>query len=163
MVAVSTMEERYWAKVDVLGPDDCWLWMGANTGSKAGRHGLLWDGTYRPSGRPRFVKAHRLAWTLAYGDPGDLQVLHRCDNPPCQNPRHLVLGSNADNIRDKVERGRCAPGDDRLGRFRRRLTDEQVAEIRADGAPRYGDQTRLGRQYGVSAEQIRRILNGTRR
>ena len=53
------------------------------------------------------VMAHRLAWALANGaDPGHQQVMHRCDNPSCVNPEHLTVGSNSDNVRDKVQKGR---------------------------------------------------------
>jgi hypothetical protein len=53
------------------------------------------------------VKAHRIAWFVAYGTiPTGMHVLHRCDNPGCINPTHLFLGTNADNIRDMVAKGR---------------------------------------------------------
>lgn len=35
--------------------------------------------------------------------------LHTCDNPPCINPGHLYEGTNADNVRDKMARGRFVP------------------------------------------------------
>jgi hypothetical protein len=51
--------------------------------------------------------AHRLAWVLTFGPiPDGLQVLHRCDNPPCVNPYHLFLGTNGENINDRVAKGR---------------------------------------------------------
>ncbi len=54
----------------------------------------------------KHMQAHRLAWTLTHGDPGELDVLHTCDNPPCCNPKHLYLGTDADNHRDMHARGR---------------------------------------------------------
>ena len=52
-------------------------------------------------------RAHRVAWLLEYGDlPVDMDVLHRCDNPPCCNIVHLFLGSQKDNIRDSIYKGR---------------------------------------------------------
>jgi hypothetical protein len=72
----------------------------------------LWTGTIIPGGYGRVhVAAHRLAFQLANGPiPAGLLVLHRCDNPPCCNPEHLFLGSNADNMADKVRKGRCRNG-----------------------------------------------------
>ena len=49
---------------------------------------------------------HRLAWAIRYGDPGEMKVLHCCDNPPCMNTDHLFLGTVADNNRDCWEKGR---------------------------------------------------------
>jgi hypothetical protein len=51
--------------------------------------------------------AHRVAWMLAHGEiPDGLCVLHRCDNPPCINIDHLFLGTHADNVADKMAKGR---------------------------------------------------------
>lgn len=51
--------------------------------------------------------AHRVAWTEKYGDiPDGMQVLHRCDNPPCVNTDHLFLGTHQDNMRDRSQKGR---------------------------------------------------------
>jgi len=52
------------------------------------------------------VKVHRVAWELHSGITPTLDVLHHCDNRICCNTEHLYLGTDADNIRDKVDRGR---------------------------------------------------------
>jgi len=54
-------------------------------------------------------KAHRFAWEAFFGRiPEGKLVLHTCDNPPCCNPDHLYLGTDADNSKDKMDRGRFA-------------------------------------------------------
>lgn len=58
--------------------------------------------------RGRMIKAHRAAWMAATGREiaAGMCVLHKCDNPRCCNPAHLWLGTNPENTRDKVEKGR---------------------------------------------------------
>lgn len=60
--------------------------------------------------RQRNLLAHRAAWEMAHGEPppGDMYVLHKCDQPCCVNPSHLYLGTQLDNMRDSVRRGRAA-------------------------------------------------------
>lgn len=100
--------ERFWSKVDRGGgPDACWLWTAHKT---RGGYGQL-----RVDGHQ--ATAHRVSWELAHGPipPGHgyhgTCVLHRCDNPPCCNPSHLFLGTNADNMADMKAKGRQARGD----------------------------------------------------
>jgi hypothetical protein len=51
--------------------------------------------------------AHRLVWEENHGPiPPGMHVLHRCDNKPCINPEHLFLGTSADNMQDKIRKGR---------------------------------------------------------
>lgn len=52
------------------------------------------------------ICAHRLSFMIHRYDPGDLFVLHSCDNPRCCNPRHLRAGTHQDNMNDKNSRGR---------------------------------------------------------
>lgn len=55
---------------------------------------------------------HRVAWEVTYGPiPKGLMVLHKCDNRPCVNPKHLKLGTQKDNIDDCVQKGRNAFGE----------------------------------------------------
>lgn len=72
-----------------------------------------WQGTLREKGYGRLYHlgrlgdAHRVAWELTRGPiPDGLYVCHKCDNPPCVNPDHLWLGTNTDNMRDMVRKGR---------------------------------------------------------
>jgi HNH endonuclease len=93
------LEERFWPKVRVGKPDECWEWDGARfspTGYGAFQFGVK-----------KTVRAHRIAFQLAGGllPPGML-VLHHCDNPPCCNPAHLYAGNHSQNNQDCVRRGR---------------------------------------------------------
>jgi len=92
--SIETLPYRFWAKVDQSG--ECWTW----TASQTGGYGLI--GT--PKGNDR---AHRVSWVMANGPiPDGLHVLHTCDNPLCVRPDHLFLGTNEDNIMDRIKKGR---------------------------------------------------------
>ena len=79
-------------------PSGCLEWTGSKI--KAG-YGVI------RIGHAHLEYCHRLVWKLiAGGIPSDLHVLHHCDNPPCLRPDHLFLGTNTDNIRDRVRKGR---------------------------------------------------------
>lgn len=96
--------------------------------------------------------AHRLSYYLNNGPiPDGYVVRHKCDNPSCINPEHLEVGTQADNIADKVSRGRQARGS---GAGRAILTEESVREIRSSPLK----VSELSTLYGVSVVSIRNIL-----
>ena len=89
-------EIRFWSKVDRSG--DCWEWMAYRLPKGYG--------TMRIANRRKGL-AHRISWEIHFGPiPTGMHVLHKCDNPPCVNPDHLMLGTAADNIHDMVDKGR---------------------------------------------------------
>ena len=110
-------------------PDDCWPWMGGT--GKHGRGQIVVDG--------QTVPAPRIAYLLYVGDIPDhdshhgICVLHECDNPPCVNPKHLFLGTQGDNMRDRAKKGRWRTTV-RQGteHYHAQLTEEIVRAIRAD-------------------------------
>ncbi len=116
--ALPSLEERFWSHVDKTG--DCWIWTACTT-----RFGY---GAVQVNGRN--VHAQRVAYELHYGPiPVGLCVMHKCDNPPCVRPEHLMVGTLADNCRDMHAKGRgkCGVGE-RSGAAK--LTEEAVRDIR---------------------------------
>jgi len=110
-------------------PNDCWNW---TSGCFADGYGAIND-----SGKPK--RAHRVSYELFKGPiPKGLSVRHACDNPKCVNPRHLEIGTHAENMADKIKRGRHGQ--------KPKITDAQVAEIRESEA----SYKELAEQYGVS-------------
>lgn len=98
-----TTVHTFWDRLDRSGgPNACWPFQGARNG----------DGYGQVSYRGRLRQAHRVAFILWHGPTmegigrWDI-VLHSCDNPPCCNPRHLTLGTTADNNDDMRAKGRA--------------------------------------------------------
>lgn len=144
------LAERFWRKVEVCGPDECWPWK-----ARLGEHGY---GQFKAEDRA--VRAHRVAWKLTYGPiPLGLHVLHKCDNRACCNPAHLFLGTQLENIADRHRKGRDAhvsrPG---MLNHRARLTDEAVRQIRAERRP----LKVIAADHGVSQSLVSMVRNGKR-
>jgi hypothetical protein len=137
---MKTIRERLMAKVSVKSEKECWNWNGCRL--KKG-YGQMWDGE-------RLKLAHRVSYEVYIGPiEGGMFVCHRCDNPVCVNPAHLFLGTNAENMADKVSKGRQS----------RKLKDADVAAIRsASGVT----QQELAKQFNVGQDQISRIRSGKR-
>jgi hypothetical protein len=91
-IADETRIALFWSRVKQSGPDECWEWQGPCYGKGYGH--FRWGGRNQPTSR--------VAWTITNGDPGELWVLHTCDNPACCNPDHLFLGTHDDNMKDML-------------------------------------------------------------
>jgi len=145
--------QRFWEKVDIGHPDDCWEWQA--TRRRGGYGGFAVTSN-------EIEQAHRVAYSMSKGPiPDGLLVCHSCDNPPCCNPDHLWLGTNQDNTRDAIEKGRMmyvGRGQTGEQNCNSRLREQDVFEIRASRrSSRY-----LANRYGVGIKMIQSIIRGDR-
>jgi len=136
-----TPEERF--RLYVRETPQCWEWTGYKNEKGYGIINL----------RGERVMAHRMAYELAGGTiPKGLFVLHHCDNPGCVRPKHLFVGTLADNNADMDRKGRGRRGHNMpgIGNHRAVLTEDDVRAIRAS------DESGpvLGARYGVTRNQV---------
>lgn len=161
--------ERFWDQVDKNGPilredlGPCWPWTGRQLPSGYGRV---------KDANGQYVYAHRLSYLLDRGELNpDLDVLHRCDNPPCVRPDHHFEGTAADNAADRDTKGRTARGSrsgavlhpERRARGEHhglhRLSESNVRSIRQQMASGESIQHIAG-HFGVSRKSIYKIASG---
>jgi hypothetical protein len=143
--------DRFWKHVNVI-PDEssCWPFQGQKT--KKGYGLFILD-----MGPPRkHIVAHRMAYILIHGPiPDDINVCHKCDNPPCCRDDHFFLGTNADNTHDMIAKGRAYhPAGSKHQNSK--LSEDAVREIR-ESWPAVSHKE-LAKRYGVSRGAIRNIV-----
>jgi predicted XRE-type DNA-binding protein len=140
-------EADFWALVDRRGDDECWPWKRPIKYHQYGQFSMY--------GKQR--NPSRWAFYLAHGDPGELDVCHRCDNPPCCNPTHLFAGTAKDNLGDMAAKGRSLRGErHNLAKLRADQV-ETIRELLASG--RYS-QRAISYAYGVKHPTISNIKSG---
>ncbi len=156
-------EQLFWSKVDkTLGPAHCWPWIGAKNKRGYGVTSINW----------KQVTAHRLAFFYNSGQSIDgLCVCHRCDNPPCCNPEHLFLGTNADNTRDRDEKGRQSHGESHSqavlpnrprgeSHYEAKITEAQVIEIRRCYVETNETLQSMADRFGLSYHALEKVATG---
>lgn len=126
----------------------CWIWLGT----------VITKGYGRVRVEGCFEAAHRFSYRLYVGPipPGHV-IRHKCDNPICVNPDHLLSGTQKENIQDAVSRGRMSLGE-RNGRAT--ITAELVLQIRDLLDCRLFTQTVIAHFYGVKRSLVSDIKNG---
>lgn len=164
---------NFWSKVDIRGPDNCWLW---TKGRDAHGYGVI-----RLQGKVR--KTHRVSAELSGLPIGGMMVCHKCDIPACCNPDHLFAGTQNDNVQDAVKKRRMASGDRHMSRTKpesvargdrhySRTNPERVARGEKAGNAKLSDadihiiksllvdgwsQAKIARRFNVSRDLIGQI------
>lgn len=137
------MEDNFWNLVDVKGHDECWNFI-AKTINRKG-YGII-------NRNKKMVRAHRHAYFLKHplcvSNVSELVLhcLHKCDNRLCCNPNHLFLGTNDDNVADKMVKERQAKGESHGMHI---LTEIEVREIREKWKNKIKTQQELASEYGL--------------
>lgn len=118
---------------------------------------LEWTRCFNTDGYPRMGwkgkgngKVHRILMELLGHDIADLVVRHKCDNPKCINPDHLIVGTFGDNARDKKERNRQP----------RTVFKEHVVAVRALQGEL--SNIEIGNLLGLDPRRVSEIINGRR-
>lgn len=145
MRKLTPIYERLRFRLRLDSKTGCLVWTGATTNFG---HGLIGNGR-RGTGVSR---THRVTYQHIRGPiPFGLFVLHKCDNPPCCNPDHLFLGTQADNMRDMSKKGRgSTPA--------AKLSHDQVRAIRF--ARVGGESTKdIAARFGINPRQVRKIVS----
>lgn len=145
--------DRFWRFVDMRGPDECWPWKGYCNKKGYGR--------FRAAKPRRLIHAHRVSFALTNNyDPGDLNVLHSCDFPPCCNGKHLFDGTAQDNVDDMIQKGRYKHADAKgENNGRAVLTIKDVEQIQRLILQRFTN-IEIGKYFGVTHSMISAIRRG---
>jgi len=147
-----SLKERFEARVSPCPNTGCWWWCGAASDAGYGRISRTSRGTGAPA------RAHRIAWELVHGPiPDGLYVCHRCDQPSCVNPAHLFLGTNAENVADKVRKGRQTSGESH-GNSKLKCVD--VAAIRSAWRKGLLNQPEISMAWGITQSHVSKIVHG---
>lgn len=156
---MASWARRFWSKVEA-GPTHpvlktrCWLWTAGKNDKGYGK--VKVDG--------KTVYAHRAAWFLERGKWPKKHLLHKCDTPACVRPDHVKEGTNRENVRDKMSKGRWRGGSLCGEKHpRAKLKDAAVRRIRALHEEGLTQACLAKRFRKVGRSQIQRIVSGENR
>lgn len=144
--------ERFWSHVDKDGPipehrpelGPCWVW---TISRNHYGYGKLSIGT-------GWVRAHRYSYELHFGAiPDNLEVCHKCDNPPCVRPGHLFIGTRQDNARDAAVKDRLQFGEHH---WNAKLTASDVLTIRQRRVAGESLES-IAKDYGIARQTVNKI------
>ena len=136
--------DRFWAKVTVGKPNECWDWQAGKIGTGYGQFWL----------KGNMLRAHRVAYVLGkFNQPRKFCVCHKCDNPSCCNPKHLFLGTRADNNNDTHIKKRHRYGESCQNTH---LTNGDILTIRESNKT----VIQLAEKYNVTGQAISLIKRG---
>jgi hypothetical protein len=129
---------KFWALVNIVGEGKCWPWGGAHTPFG---HGHIMR---RANGRTLKYFAHRVAYALTHGfaEITGKIVMHSCDNPLCCNPKHLSVGTQADNMQDASAKGRMYCNNFNTSYSKKIVTPDGIFDTATEAAAHYGRHPR---------------------
>jgi hypothetical protein len=149
----SEVAVRFWDKVNISSDDACWEWKAAINVS-----GYGWFSYLTRSTTAHRVSAHLNGLIEDIKSP--LHVLHKCDNRKCCNPNHLFVGTNTDNVKDRVAKNRSG-NKPMYGESNgmAKLSNDAIKTIRGLYFAANFSQSQLAKMYGVRQPHISRIVN----
>ena len=149
------MIKRFLDKVELNTSDKCWNWKASL------RNGY---GAFKLNGK--VIDAHRVSYIIHIGNiPNGMYVCHTCDNKRCVNPKHLFLGTHADNMKDAYDKGRLIIPEGNSFKnghhpVNARFTKERANELKKLIKIRKGTLEQLAEQENVSFHLIKDISAG---
>lgn len=147
--------EDFWKVVDVKENTQCWLFTG-KWECEAG-HGII--RVPGPASTRHGKAAHRVAWESFYGPiQNGVCVLHKCDTPKCCNPYHLFLGTQLENMQDKVKKGRHIPGILKCSKLNPQLVLE-IRRMKSEGMNGKEIHDKIKVKTAVSYSAIRKVIS----
>ena len=145
-----TLEQMFDLKTPERPDNACWPWAGtiASTGYAKMKHNR------------KMLSGHRVSYELHKGRiPSGMYVCHSCDNKICTNPNHLWLGTPADNMNDKVAKGRQSKGVAHAETFRNSpLFKQNTPRGERHGQSKVTDQQRLIIIDRVRSGEVQRAI-----